>query len=237
MDSSEGYGFGTPAHMLHRTTDPETSKAAAETVDSAKKQMKVFEAIRSFGEAGCISDDLMDFFGFEDQREDSVAYSGITGCYAPLERKFYIERPGNVRKGHRFNKDQLVMYALPDEERERRQRLRDAGLAQGMDWFDVELLFRWHAANEQLNEAKLLEQELRSSVIGRLFSDVGYGQFCIPIPQCGGQDPSEHFGLVAVLRPKSTQLRIEKMSERRLRSLQEEAVVADLEQPVFDNGR
>lgn len=237
MDSSEGYGFGTPAHMRHRTTDPKTSKDAAETVDSAKQQMKVFEAIRHFGEDGCISDDLMDFFGFEDQREDSIAYSGITGCYAPLERKFYIERPGNVRKGHRFNKNQLVMYALPDEERERRQRLRDAGLAQRMDWADVELLFKWYEANNALNKARALEQELRSSVVSSLFSDAGYGQFCIPIPRSGDQSPLDHFGLVAIIRPKSTHLKIEKMSERRLRSLQEQAVVADLEQPVFDNGR
>lgn len=232
MDSSEGYGFGTPAHMRHRTTDPETSKDAAETVDSAKQQMKVFEAIRHFGEDGCISDDLMDFFGFEDQREDSIAYSGITGCYAPLERKFYIERPGNVRKGHRFNKNQLVMYALPDEERERRQRLRDASLKQGMSSDDIWFLFEWWKAHAALKQAQALEKQMRDTVVSRLFSSAGYGRFCIPVP------PFDNgFELIANLTPSSTSLKIEKMSERRLRSLQEQAVVADLEQPVFDNGR
>lgn len=232
MDSSEGYGFGTPAHMLHRTTDPETSKDAAETVDSAKKQMKVFEAIRSFGEAGCISDDLLDFFGFEDQRDEAIAYSGITGCYAPLERKFYIERRGEQRRGHRFGRFQEVMHALSDEERERRQQLRDASLKQGMSSDDIWFLFEWWKAHAALEQAQALEKQMRDTVVSRLFSSAGYGRFRIPVP------PFDNgFELIANLTASSTSLKIEKMSERRLRSLQEEAVVADLEQPVFDNGR
>lgn len=236
MSYSEGLDFGTPSHMLYRTTDPYTSKESAELVESAKQQMKIFEAIKSFGEDGCISDDLMDFFGFEDQREDSIAYSGITGCYAPLERKFYIERRGDQRNGHRFNRSQLVMRALSDEERERRQRLRDASLSQGMLWEDVDLLFKWWKANESLAKAKEIEYELRSTVIGKLFSNVGYGKFSMSIPSPNLPNQKK-FEVLANISPRTFEIRIEEITERKLRKMQEEQIASELSQPAFDNGR
>jgi hypothetical protein len=53
--------FGTPARMLVRRTDPDTSKAAAESVDTTKLEREVFEVIRRFPD-GATQDMLLDAF-------------------------------------------------------------------------------------------------------------------------------------------------------------------------------
>lgn len=95
--------FGTPAHKLVRKEDPVTSHEAAQKVDTNKMEMLVYEAISSFGEQGCISDDVLNLFPF-------MPYSTITARYKALHTKGLIEITG-VRKG-RSGKNQRVMRVV-----------------------------------------------------------------------------------------------------------------------------
>lgn len=96
--------FGTPAHKLVRTEDPVTSHIAADQIDSATREMMVYEAIASFGDDGCISDDIINLFPF-------FPYSSITARYSALKRKRLIEVIGS-RVG-RSGKPQSIMRAKP----------------------------------------------------------------------------------------------------------------------------
>ena len=95
--------FGTPAHKLVRKDDPITSHEAAQKVDTTKLEKMVYEAIASFGEQGCISDDVLNMFPF-------FPYSSITARYKKLHTAGLIEITG-VRKG-RSGKSQRVMRAV-----------------------------------------------------------------------------------------------------------------------------
>ena len=96
--------FGTHLDLLARKTDPVTSKESAKTVDTTKLESIVYEAIKSFGEKGCISDEVLDMF-------PKHRYSSITARYAPLLRKGFIEATGETRKGN-SGKQQRVMRAI-----------------------------------------------------------------------------------------------------------------------------
>jgi len=96
--------FGTPAHKLVRTEAPVTSHIAADNIDSATREMMVYEAIASFGDDGCISDDIINMFPF-------FPYSSITARYSALKRKRLIEVIGS-RVG-RSGKPQGIMRAKP----------------------------------------------------------------------------------------------------------------------------
>ena len=96
--------FGTDAKLLARKTDPKTSKDSAKTVDTTKLENIVYEAIKSFGEKGCISDEVLELF-------PKHKYSSITARYAPLLRKGFIEANGDTRKGN-SGKQQRVMRTI-----------------------------------------------------------------------------------------------------------------------------
>lgn len=95
--------FGTPAHKLVRPADPVTSHEAAHKVDSSKLEIMVLEAISSFGESGCISDEILAIFPF-------MPYSSVTARYKALYDKNMIEIIG-TRKG-RSGKNQRVMRVV-----------------------------------------------------------------------------------------------------------------------------
>lgn len=95
--------FGTPAHKLVRKEDPITSHEAARKVDTSKLEKLVYEAIASFGDQGCISDDVLNMFPF-------FPYSSITARYKKLHSVGLIEITG-VRKG-RSGKNQRVMRVV-----------------------------------------------------------------------------------------------------------------------------
>jgi hypothetical protein len=97
--------FGTPAHKLVRTKDPITSHEAAHKVDSTKLEVMVYNAIASFGEKGCISDEILALFPF-------MPYSSITARYKSLHTKGMIEIDG-VRIG-RSGRNQRVMKVPKD---------------------------------------------------------------------------------------------------------------------------
>ena len=94
--------FGSPAFKLHRKDAPATSVQAAEKVDTPSLEKMVYEAIKSFGEHGCISDQILEMF-------PQMPYSSITARYKALLSKGYIEITG-TRVG-RSGRQQRVMVA------------------------------------------------------------------------------------------------------------------------------
>ena len=92
--------FGTPAHMLRRNEDPETSHEAAELVDTVSLETRVYLAISSFGTDGCIGDDVVNYLG--------EGVQTVSPRYAPLLRKKLIYRFGDKRKGN-TTRQQLIM--------------------------------------------------------------------------------------------------------------------------------
>lgn len=85
--------FGSIWNKLVRRNDPGTSHEAAQAVDSAKLEALVYEAIRSFGDAGCISDEVRALF-------PHLPYSSVTARYKALTNKGFIENTGERRVGH-----------------------------------------------------------------------------------------------------------------------------------------
>ena len=211
-DYQDADGFGTPPWMLRRNTDPITSHIAAEANDSQFGERQVFEAIRSFGEKGCISDDLMDYFGFEDQRDAAVSYSGITGRYIALERSFHIERTGATRVGHRFKRQQLVMRALSDEERIRRQEASDRAVAEAITDANLALLIAWSVEDEKLKVQQEVTELAKQAVLDAMFPDVLTGRYSIELYQ--------GYELIVTFMRRGTRLEIELMSDGRKRNLE-----------------
>ena len=92
--------FGTELFKLFRKNDPQTSFEAAEKVDTASLEKIVYETIKGFGEAGCISDQVLEL-------NPNLPYSSVTARYKSLLTKGYIEING-VRQGA-SGKNQRVM--------------------------------------------------------------------------------------------------------------------------------
>ena len=69
---------GSPA--LARITDPDTSHAAAESLETTELETKVLEVIASFGEAGCIADDVY-------KQLPNLSIASVSPRFAPLVRK------------------------------------------------------------------------------------------------------------------------------------------------------
>ena len=93
--------LGTSAYKLVRRDDPDTSHAAAASVDTTRLEGMVFEAICAYGAKGCISDELLIKFPY-------LPYSSVTARYrALLDKKFIIDT-GERRKG-KSGRPQRVM--------------------------------------------------------------------------------------------------------------------------------
>lgn len=87
--------FGTDPELLYRKADPDTSKDAAYTVDSADIEMQVFNTILEFGKTGCIHDEVADILVRE-----GVHYDSISPRYSALLNKGFIRDSGIRRIGH-----------------------------------------------------------------------------------------------------------------------------------------
>jgi hypothetical protein len=96
--------FGTDPKYLVRTHDPDTSHEAAEVVDTTKLEGMVYEAIKSYGIVGCISDQIRKRFPY-------LPYSSVTARYRALLDKKYIEDTGERRRGD-SGRPQRVMRAI-----------------------------------------------------------------------------------------------------------------------------
>jgi hypothetical protein len=95
--------FGTLPKFLVRKEAPETSKEAAEKVDTQTLERIVYEVIRSHPE-GCISDQVL-------AQLHNLPYGSVTARYAALKRKKLIYTTDEKRDG-RAGKPQYVMRAV-----------------------------------------------------------------------------------------------------------------------------
>jgi hypothetical protein len=95
--------FGTDPKFLHRSDDPSTSKAAAESVDSNRLEKEVFDYIESCGEYGANANDCIVYL-------NPVVISSINARPAALYRKGLIYYLGDTRKGA-TNRQKQVMRA------------------------------------------------------------------------------------------------------------------------------
>ena len=100
--------FGTDPSKLHRLESPDTSKDAAYSVDTSKLEREVLEIIRSFGEAGCISDEVR----FHPAMLGKP-YSSVTARYKALMDNKLIVDTGERRKGQ-SGRGMRVMRAVTE---------------------------------------------------------------------------------------------------------------------------
>lgn len=85
-----------------RSTDPDTSHAAAETIDTTELERIVYEVIKQFPN-GCIGDDVVRML-------PQFGVQTVSPRYAPLLRKGWIIDTGERRKA-RSGRSQRVMKA------------------------------------------------------------------------------------------------------------------------------
>lgn len=88
--------FGTHPKKLARRDDPATSKAAAHATNTGRWESRVLEAIKHFGRAGCIQDDVLDRLH---DLHGRLPYSTVTARFKALSEKGLIEYTGESRKG------------------------------------------------------------------------------------------------------------------------------------------
>ena len=92
-------------HGLAREFDPDTSHAAAESVDAAKLCDVVYAVIARYGDEGCISDDV-------DVALPHIAHQSLTPRYRQMIDAGMLELTGEKRQG-RLKHLQLVRRVLP----------------------------------------------------------------------------------------------------------------------------
>ena len=91
--------YPTDPHTLHRQDGSDTSADAAYSIDPNRLEKMVYQVIRSFGESGCISDEVR-------AKLPHLAYSSVTARYRKLLDRRHIRdtgvrRPGNSGRGQR----------------------------------------------------------------------------------------------------------------------------------------
>ena len=101
--------FGTPAHHLHRTDDVDTSVEAANLVDTSELESLVYETIKSFGDRGCISDEVR-------AKLPGLPYSSVTARYRALLDKDLIVDTGERRKGWSTRNQRVLKIKGKDNE-------------------------------------------------------------------------------------------------------------------------
>lgn len=97
--------FGTDPHKLSRTADPQTSRAAAYSIDTTRLEALVYKTIRDAGPRGTISDEVREALADRD-----LSYSSVTARYAALKEKGLVEYSGYRRPG-KSGRGQNVMVA------------------------------------------------------------------------------------------------------------------------------
>jgi DNA-binding transcriptional ArsR family regulator len=93
----------TNSKTLRRNNDPFTSHESASKVDSTSMENIVCEVIDSFGEAGCISDQVQ--YALAQYR-----YSSVTARYKALKDKGLVIVDGRTVKAESGRK-QLIMWS------------------------------------------------------------------------------------------------------------------------------
>jgi hypothetical protein len=95
--------FGSDPKTLVRNNDPDTSHAAAKTVDTSQLELMVYEVIGKFPN-GCIADDVQ-------QELAHLRSNTITPRFAPLIRKGFIVDTGERRRAS-SGRSQRVMKKI-----------------------------------------------------------------------------------------------------------------------------
>jgi hypothetical protein len=95
--------FSVPVYRVIRKGAPDTSIEAAMSADLRTTQERVYEAIKSFGKDGCISDEVQEYL-------KPMPYGSVTSHYGFLLEKGYIELTGEKRPG-KSGRNQRVMRA------------------------------------------------------------------------------------------------------------------------------
>lgn len=95
--------FSVPLHRVIRKGAADTSIEAALSTDLKTNQERVYNAIKSFGDDGCISDEVLEYL-------HPRPYGSITSQYGFLIEKGYVELTGERRPG-KSGKNQRVMRA------------------------------------------------------------------------------------------------------------------------------
>lgn len=101
-----GNFFGTLSSKMARKKDPDTSKKAAEKVDSATLERMVYEVIARHPN-GCISDDVI-------RALPGYGVQTLSPRYAPLLKKGFIVDTGE-RRVAKSGVKQRVMKAIKQE--------------------------------------------------------------------------------------------------------------------------
>ena len=109
MTEQKHFDFGTSPHELYRKNSLDTSVEAANSLDTTKLESMVYKEIVSYGEEGCIADQILDKY-------NDYPYSSITARFAALHRKGYIVRDGEKRQG-KSGRKQSVMRAVNETSR------------------------------------------------------------------------------------------------------------------------
>jgi hypothetical protein len=102
--------FGTPAYKLARSDSPETSKKAARSVDTTKMEKFCLDIIKSFGEEGCISDQVR--HKAVELTGNPVLFQSITCRYSGLIEKGLITASETETRVGNSNRKQRVMRAV-----------------------------------------------------------------------------------------------------------------------------
>ena len=87
---------------LARNSDPITSHQAAASIDAAKLEAQVYKVIFSHGRVGCISDDVKEAMGLDN--------NSITPRFKPLKNRGHIIDTGWGRPG-RSGRQQTILIA------------------------------------------------------------------------------------------------------------------------------
>jgi len=98
----------TEPHMMARNSDPETSHAAARTLDTNQMEALVLNAIAQFPN-GCIADDVREMF-------PDIRRHSLIPRIAPLLRCGAIIDTGETRKA-KSGRGQRVVKFVPESER------------------------------------------------------------------------------------------------------------------------
>lgn len=89
--------FGTWIGKLYRKQDPETSKEAAKSINTANLEEIVYDVINTSGTNGMISDEVREVCK---KKYGITAYSSVTARYKALHEKGLLAYTGETRKGH-----------------------------------------------------------------------------------------------------------------------------------------
>lgn len=183
--SEEKNTLGSDAHRLVGASHPHTSHIAARELDSVFSEGLVLECIRKKYDTGAIQDDIQsEMERRQEAGEDWIRIDSVSARFMALLEKCYIRRGPQTRKGYRSkgSKQQLVMYALSDQERlERLAKIKDIASTSIVTSEQYQTIMKWYQADAALKKAQEEEQLAREIVHDIVFLNIQSGIVTVPI--------------------------------------------------------